>query len=120
MIVSVVNVREVGAYTGKCVYVGRAMRGLAGHPLGNPFKIARTATDAEKIECLKRYEAWMENHPQRDKLLHDLADFIEQKNLPVLGCWCGNWPQNPILLCHAVVIARKVQPILEARHATDS
>lgn len=30
-----------------------------------------------------------------------------EDSLP-LACWCGRWPDQPHLLCHAVVLAKRL------------
>lgn len=104
--IRVVNIRT---YKGPSIYVGRAGGGRRGHPLANPFKLPPRATQADREECLRKYEAWLAALPGRDELLNHLANEIVRRDLPVLACWC--WPN----LCHATTLAREVEKILEAR-----
>lgn len=92
----VVNVRN---HTGKCIYVGRRMPGkFAGHPLGNPFKLARNATEEERAMCLKLYRTWLVSLPDYEEQIAALAAEVQRTGLP-LGCWCS--PKT----CHADLLA---------------
>lgn len=115
MRVTVVTIRGLTPFDAyhRTIYCGRPMPGLPGHPLGNPFRIGKRSTPAEREECLRQYREWLDNHPERDKLLAGLAALVQRKQVP-LSCWCGNWPENPDLQCHAVELAKRVQMILEA------
>lgn len=95
------------------IYCGRKMPGLGESPLANPFKVSKRSTPEERQECLRKYEQWLDAHPERDRLLADLAEKVRQTGYP-LSCWCGFYPDNPNLQCHAVILAKRVQKILEA------
>ena len=107
---AVVNVRDYPLEYGQpYIYVGRYMPGrFRGHPLGNPFKVPRKATLAQRQECLEKYRAWLAEHPLRDALLEQLANKVRQTGYP-LGCWCA--PE----LCHADVLAEEVAKLLEQK-----
>lgn len=78
------------------VYVGRPFAGLAGSPLGNPFK---------GPGAVAKYRAWLDAHPNRERLLWDALCDTEAGRLP-LACWCGNWRTGePRIECHAVAVA---------------
>lgn len=95
------------------IYVGRPNRAwqFAGHPLANPFKVSRSATDYAKRQVLARYEAWLDRVPA---LLQDLAKHVRRTGLP-LACWCCTWDgeSEPAPLCHAVILAKRIAPLLE-------
>ncbi len=101
----VVNVRDYpfsDDWPQSYIYVGRQMPSrFKGHPLGNPFKLSHKATQAEREACLEKYRAWLEDLPERDALLKELADQVRETGLP-LGCWCA--PAT----CHAGVLAELV------------
>lgn len=107
MLVRVTSVRGRPGKDGhEYIYVGRKMprQGLAGHPLGNPFR----APDG----CAK-YVAWLAANPDRDRLLRDLAEQVKKTGLP-LACWCGEWDgvseDHPS--CHAVVLAKAISALV--------
>ncbi len=90
------------------VYVGRACCGWPWSKWSNPFKIRRAdlkdgpgnfcATPAEALQRYKDYiRAKIRTEPER----YDLAELRGK----VLCCWCGRFPENPDLQCHAVVLA---------------
>lgn len=109
----VVNIRECRPFLApvRFIYVGRRCAGLAAHPLANPYRIDRNASDAQRQVCLARYCEWLAAHEKREQLLEGLAWQVCQTGLP-LGCWCGNWPENPAMLCHAVVLAKEIDSII--------
>jgi hypothetical protein len=93
------------------IYVGRRVsrRRLLAHPLANPFKLRRNATPEEVGACLEKYQAWLDqwDPDQLRRELQALREEVLRTGLP-LGCWCGNYPENPDLQCHAVVLARRI------------
>lgn len=111
--IQVVNVRNFPfEYPTPYIYVGRAMPGrFAGHPLGNPFKIRKNATDQERIECLEKYRQWVKTVPNWQGLVRSLGERARLCKLP-LGCWCA--PQ----LCHAQVLAELIEEVLGPEAAT--
>jgi hypothetical protein len=87
------------------VYVGRKMfRWLPWTPWGNPFRIRQSATEAEREECLIKFDAWFDGLSNRDDLLDKLAWEVVRSGLKPLGCWCS--PKA----CHADSLARRIQP----------
>ena len=107
MKVEVVNVRNfpLEAPT-PYIYVGRYMPGtFRGHPLANPFKLPSKATAADRMDCLRQYEVWLDRLSNRDDLLQRLAAQVQRTGLP-LGCWCK--PKA----CHADILARRVEGII--------
>lgn len=118
-----VSVVKMNMCSRRVIYVGRplkAYRGasqpLPGHPLANPFFCPRGAPLAQRQECLGKYCAWLDAHPERDRLLADLAETVRRSGLP-LACWCCKWstddPGEPPV-CHAVELALRVKKLLEA------
>lgn len=107
----VVNVRDFEADTSKpkpFIYVGRPMRGVYdGHPLANPFKLKRNATEADREACLKLYSMWLRNQPGVELHVHQMARLVKRFSLP-LACWCA--PKR----CHADLLAAMVDRLLEA------
>lgn len=96
----VINVREAEPYT--YIYVGRYMPGLyRGHPLANPFKLPRKATEADRSACLERYREWLLSLPDWRQQIDALAARVQATGLP-LGCWCA--PKA----CHADVLAELI------------
>lgn len=118
----VVNVRDLLATTSgaeelKCIYVGRYMIGMfKGHPLANPYRVAPDASMEERKVCLAAYREWLDSLAVNSKHLHDLAQSVQRTGKP-LGCWCGNYPEDPELVCHAVVLAKRVDEILSKQAA---
>lgn len=104
------NVRT--ALAGTYIYVGRYMPGrFAGHPLGNPFKLRRGASLAERLDNREQYAAWLDELDKQDpSILERLADEVERTGLG-LGCWCEPLP------CHAQVVADRVGRIIARRRA---
>ena len=58
-------------------------------PWGNPFRVGR---DGTRVECLKKYRAWLQEQP------HLLARIPELRGKR-LGCYCAPLP------CHGDVLA---------------
>ncbi len=108
---AVANVRQVG-FDG-CIYVGRYMPNrCAGHPLGNPFKAGKQRT---RQQSMKLYALWLKEPEQQTAILH-LARRVEKTGLP-LGCYCVEFTwrgEEPAPLCHAILLAKQVDLILEA------
>ena len=93
----------------QCVYVGRTVPAchLKAHPLANPFKIKRGASRAERLECLEKYKAWLDALPDLNEQLQRLQEELERSGLP-LACWCGNWPEDGDIICHARELAERL------------
>jgi len=106
--VQVVNVRD--APRGSYIYVGRMAPGkFQAHPLANPFRLPRGPTEEDRKGCLEDYTEWLEKQPPH--LLQELAEKVLKTRLP-LGCWCH--PKS----CHADVLARRVEAILNGGKAS--
>jgi hypothetical protein len=98
--ISVINLRRK-PWPFVFVYVGRPFAGLDGHPLANPFKLD-VDTPQGRQSVLERYEAWLDAHPDRDRLLWEVWADTEAGRHP-LACWCSPLP------CHATLIARELE-----------
>lgn len=113
MATPVVNVRRFRPFGDfpPFVYVGRACAGLRGHPLANPFKVGKDATDGERRACLTKYTAWLHTLPDLESRLRMLLGRTGG-TLP-LGCWCASWDgvSEPAPLCHAVVLSRLIETV---------
>lgn len=115
----VVNVRRSIEDRPQCeqpfLYVGRRFGSLlSAHPLANPFRVGPRATREQRLACLERYRAWLDDYPHHEEILRDLADEVQRTGKP-LGCWCGRWPEQADLICHAVLLARRVDLILNEK-----
>jgi hypothetical protein len=101
-VITVANIRT--ATSG--VYIGRAMPGRAGSPLGNPYKITSGAVRADVIA---RYEAWLDTQLSSDtparRAFNKLIEAARHGDL-VLLCWCAP------LECHGDVIRRRIEDVL--------
>ena len=81
-------------------YIGRAMphQGLAGSPLGNPYRLGPNEPRGIVIE---RYRQWLERQMASDtparRELHRLARLAQDGELTLL-CWCAP------LACHGDVV----------------
>lgn len=114
----VVNIRKQ-TDRGAFIYVGRRCRHpafgwLRAHYFANPFKVPAGATLDQKAECLERYRRWLlgtQVGQEGRAHLSALAQVAGHTRKP-LGCWCGDWPEEPGLLCHAVVLAKEIDLIL--------
>ncbi len=95
------------------IYVGRSVGLLDGHPLANPFRVGRKAHRAARLACIRRYEEWLDSQEDNLQEIETLAHQIRQTGKP-LACWCGFWPKEEDLVCHAVLLAKRVNVILEA------
>jgi hypothetical protein len=118
MAARVVNVRtqtDPSAF----LYVGRrckhpALGWLQRSYFANPFKVAPRADRREKVECLGKYRRWLLQSLATDegtRMLSGLAQMVRNSGKP-LGCWCGDYPADPHLLCHAVVLAEQIDLFL--------
>ncbi len=92
---SVVNVSQ---HKGACVYVGRACFGRRGHPLRNPIKLPKNATEEQRAACIAEYREELLSRPDLAEQLEALRVATRNGQLP-LGCWCS--PKA----CHADVLA---------------
>jgi hypothetical protein len=56
------------------IYCGRSMRQrrLGGSPFANPFKLPRSANDAERAESIACYERWLMMQPALPAQLYTL------------------------------------------------
>src|SRR5262245_60813203 len=107
MSIRVVNIKTRRNDGALCVYIGRAMPGRPGSPLGNPFKL-RLAFEREAT--VAKYETWLRERlksdtPQRREI-ERLTDYAEEL---VLACWCK--PE----LCHGDVVKKIIEEQLAAR-----
>jgi hypothetical protein len=77
------------------IYCGRPVprRRISGSPFANPFKLRRTASADERVECIACYERWLMMQPALLAQLHTLAGRD-------LACWCAPLP------CHCDVLLR--------------
>ena len=89
------------------VYVGRAVQWTKWErPFwGNPFTVRQHGHEA----AVRFSEEWLHGTAEGRRRLARLHEL----NGKVLGCWCVDWsgagePKRP---CHAVVLARLVNPI---------
>jgi hypothetical protein len=102
-VVNIKRYRPAAYLPAHSVYIGRAMPGRPGSPLGNPFKLR---FEAEREEVLAKYKVWLE-----EKLLTDPTVRQEIERLVylardidlVLECWCA--PK----VCHGDVVKRIVE-----------
>lgn len=109
----VVNARSIPDATA-CLYIGRAMPGRPGSPLGNPFKIKR---ESERPEALQRYREWLDEQMESDtearREIYRIADLATCWDLApsdfALVCWCA--PKQ----CHGDVIKEVVERIIKER-----
>lgn len=69
------------------VYVGRPSK------WGNPFPLARGASNEARAKAVVQYDEWLRAQPHLMASLHELRG-------KVLGCWCA--PKA----CHGDVLAR--------------
>ena len=87
-------------------YIGRPFRWLKGSPLANPYRLPPNETEAERAECIARYEAWLRERLQEDgaerAALDDLIQRYRNGEDISLLCWCK--PKA----CHGDVIARLI------------
>jgi len=91
----VVNIRN--QQHADAIYVGRAVpsRGLADSPFGNPYKLTRAATPADRAEVIQKYRSWLLGQRELLRRLHELRG-------RTLACWCAPEP------CHAHVLVELV------------
>ena len=82
------------------VYIGRAMKGRAGSPLGNPFMIGR---DGDRDNVIELYRKWLHARIRAN----DIEVCAELKRIQAMDrttlklvCWC-----KP-LACHGDVLLR--------------
>ena len=92
------------------VYVGRRVVGLAGSPLGNPFRVG---PDYPGMAAIDAYAAWLDEQLADEqspaaRMFASLLRIARRGDLTLI-CWCAPQP------CHADVIKAR----LEARLATE-
>ena len=100
--ITVANVRT--ATNG--VYIGRAMPGRAGSPLGNPYKLK---SGAQRGAVIAQYEVWLDVQLSSDTPAHRAFDALIEAARHgdlVLLCWCAP------LECHGDVIRRRIEDVL--------
>jgi hypothetical protein len=99
------------------VYVGPPMpaQGLKGHLLASPFPPAPAATREDRRIHLAKYETWLLtwNPEKLWREIPALAAEVWQTGKP-LGCWCGNYPDDLDLACHAVALAKRIDALEES------
>lgn len=107
-VASVARMTRDQAHKAGVVYVGRPFprRGFDGHPLANPFRIGKGASEDERLECVTQYVEWLYADPERVTLARSLRG-------KCLGCWCGTWwgIGDPGFVCHAVAIAKVAETL---------
>lgn len=84
------------------VYIGRRVRGLAGSPWGNPFRVGQ---DGDGPTVMARYREHVLANP-------DLVAALPQLLGKTLGCWCKA-PATPDAPCHGDVLAELAMQQLE-------
>jgi hypothetical protein len=111
--IQVVNIKTYRSdgYARHLVYIGRAMPGRPGSPLGNPFKLR---FEAEREEVLAKYEMWLRKQLETDtaarREIERLADHAEDL---VLACWCKQ-PDREVA-CHGDVVKKVIEERLAER-----
>jgi predicted NAD-dependent protein-ADP-ribosyltransferase YbiA (DUF1768 family) len=87
------------------VYIGRAMPGIKGSVLGNPYRIGRDGTREEVIEKYDRELQWkIVERGDEYRELQRLADLARSERL-TLVCWCT--PEK----CHGDVVKSEIESI---------
>lgn len=91
--ITVVNVRT--DKRSEVIYIGRRVRGRAGSPLGNPFKVG----EHDPIGAYRRWlwEQLQSDTPARREIERLVALHNAGQDL-LLGCWCKPGP------CHGDVV----------------
>lgn len=113
MTIAVANKRTFVADGTMAIYVGRSVRGLAGSPLGNPFRVGPKYPGMAAIAA---YAAWIDERladpdsPQA-RMFASLLRIARRGDLTLI-CWCH---PNP---CHANVIKDRLEACLNAKEAT--
>jgi|SRR5947209_9495594 len=82
------------------IYVGRRMRGRAGSPYANPYRIG---PDGSRDDVLQRYARYIL------EFRTDLLDGVGELRDHVLGCWCapkGGLTADDPLVCHGQILAK--------------
>lgn len=84
------------------VYIGRAMPGRPGSPLGNPFKLAKGEA---REPVIRRYAAWLSSQKDDSEAAHEIERLTEiaRNGDLVLVCWCAP------LACHGDVIKSVIE-----------
>ena len=111
-------VAHLGSAPKPYVYVGRAMKGIPGSPLGNPYRPEHPGPAGNAIESFRHWlrdayravSAGRASHAQHEAVteLRRLADIYRETGRLTLACWCANGP------CHADVIADAVVGLVVA------
>lgn len=97
------------SFSGESEYIGRPMRGLAGSPLANQYKVVPHGPFTREESVLTLYRRWLWNEirmegPAYNELLR-LTRLSKQKEL-ILSCWCA--PQ----LCHGNIIKNAIEYLI--------
>ncbi len=94
-------------FKGNSEYVGRAMPGLAGSPLGNQYKVRPHGPYTREESVLTLYRRWLwkeiqnKQSPAYFELLR-LTRLAKNQDL-ILSCWCAP------ALCHATIIKKAIE-----------
>lgn len=108
--ITVIHWRDRAQHPG-AVFVGRPS------PLGNPYKLARNASDAERAACIAQYSEWLDSKladisTDEAYMFAQLRNRVQEGPL-TLVCWCA--PKA----CHADIIAERLRTSLDDQpHAT--
>lgn len=105
--IEVVNRKHFG---GDGIYIGRAMKGIPGSPLGNPYKVK----PYERGETIHLYRRWLWQEIKRGtgpafEELRRLIELARQGDLYLI-CWCKQPGAN--VLCHGDVIKSSIEWML--------
>jgi hypothetical protein len=113
MSIQVVNIKTYRPGGGRGAYIGRAMPGRPGSPLGNPFKLR---FESERAEILAKYEAWLRDRIETVETvrreIERLVYLARDEDLALL-CWCKR-PDRDVA-CHGDVIKAIIEERLSAR-----
>lgn len=96
-------------FSGASEYIGRPMRGLAGSPLANQYKVIPHGPFTRDESVLTLYRRWLwneirtESHAYRELLR--LSQLARKQEL-ILSCWCA--PQ----LCHGTIIKSAIEYLI--------
>jgi hypothetical protein len=101
--ITITNIRTASS---AAIYIGRAMPGRPGSPLGNPHKPANPRNEDSRRLCLAQYKRWLWEQMQGDtpaaaELAH-LANLALEQDLE-LACWCA--PKS----CHGDIIKAAIE-----------
>lgn len=97
----------------KVVYCGRACGPWPQSPWANPIKVKPGASLCLRRAAVEGFMSILLDRP-RAVLLKDLQALYDSthKGIKPLACWCGYWSPTPrpapLLVCHAVELAKLV------------